>query len=291
MLTAVVLRLVQVALGAAPFVVLGLLSPCAVLAAVLVLAALDAVGPAAVGAVSAAASLAVVAVGLVLLRRRGLLDGAGLRPRTAVDRLRPLLVYSLITFATIALTHVVQRVDVLLVNGYEGAHDAGLYAVAVQFADLLLVVPAALGLVVFRRGASTPRGAWPDFLRVVRWAAVCGAIAAVALIALAGSLLPFLVGDDYADAADAARILAPGAAVLGVQSVVSHYVASRGRPAAVLVAWTAGAALTILGNLWAIPRYGIEGAAAVSSASYVLVLGLHVVAARRVRDADRRAHG
>ena len=227
----------------------------------------------------------------MLLRRRGLLDGAGLRPRTAVDASAPALVYSLITFATIALTHVVQRVDVLLVNGYEGAHDAGLYAVAVQFADLLLVVPAALGLVVFRRGASTPRGAWPDFLRVVRWAAVCGAIAAVALIALAGSLLPFLVGDDYADAADAARILAPGAAVLGVQSVVSHYVASRGRPAAVLVAWTAGAALTILGNLWAIPRYGIEGAAAVSSASYVLVLALHVVAARRVRDADRRTHG
>ena len=51
----------------------------------------------------------------------------------------------------------VQRVDVLLVNGYEGSHAAGLYAVAVQFADLLLVVPAALGLVVFRRGASAPR--------------------------------------------------------------------------------------------------------------------------------------
>lgn len=290
-LTAVVLRLVQVALGAAPFALLGLLSPCAVLAAVLVLAAVGDVGPAAVGAISAACSFAVVAIALVVLRRRGALDPAGLRPRKALTRLRPLLAYSAITFATLALTHVVQRVDVLLVNGYEGSHAAGLYAVAVQFADLLLVVPAALGLVVFRRGASAPGGAWPDFLRVVRWATVCAAGAAAVLMLLADPVLPLLVGDAYAGAVDATRILAPGAAILGVQSVVSHYVASRGRPAAVLAAWTAGALLTVLGNLWAIPRHGIEGAAAVSSASYVLVLGLHVVAVRRVRDADRERHG
>jgi O-antigen/teichoic acid export membrane protein len=56
----------------------------------------------------------------------------------------------------------------------------------------------------------------------------------------------------------------------------------------VLLAWGAGAVATLAANLYVIPRHGIEGAAAVSTAGYGLVLALHVVAVRQVRDADRR---
>jgi O-antigen/teichoic acid export membrane protein len=71
--------------------------------------------------------------------------------------------------------------------------------------------------------------------------------------------------------------------LLGLQSVISNYVASRGRPRAVLVAWTASAVFGIAADLWAIPQFGIAGAAAVSSLSYLLVLLLHVQALLALR--------
>jgi hypothetical protein len=51
----------------------------------------------------------------------------------------------------------------------------------------------------------------------------------------------------------------------------------------VLVAWTASAVFGVVADLWAIPAYGISGAAVVSSLSYLLVLLLHVQALLALR--------
>jgi O-antigen/teichoic acid export membrane protein len=150
----------------------------------------------------------------------------------------------------------------------------------VQLADLLLVAPGAIGIVVFRRGASGHGDHWDDFVRATRWTLVLALVAGAVTAALAEPLLELIFGDDYGDAATALRLLVPGIVVLAVQSVVSHYVASRGRPRAVMVAWAVAAVAMIVGDLLVIPDHGIEGAAVVSSLGYALCLVLHVPAPR-----------
>jgi O-antigen/teichoic acid export membrane protein len=178
---------------------------------------------------------------------------------------------------------VTQRVDVLLVLGLRGVRDAGLYAVASQFGDLLLIFPAALGYVMFRRGSTSTAEHWTDALRSIRWAAIAGLAAALVLEVIASDVVRLLFGARYQPSVAAVRLLLPGIVVLSVQSVISAYVASRGRPRVVLFAWLAGATFGLVADLIVIPTAGIRGAALVSTLSYCLVLGLHIFALRRLR--------
>lgn len=237
---------------------------------------------------SAAAQLVSASVAFVGLAHRGAFSqrlAGGLTATAHV--LRPYIGYALLTFATLSLTQIVQRFDVLLVNGYRGPHAAGLYAVAVQFTDLLLVIPAALGSVMFRRGARSTPSHWSDMLVVLRWTGLFAAAGSIFVLVAAPWLVSVLFGSAYAGSVAPLRWLLPGTIAFSLQSVLSNYLAGRGRPRIVLLAWLAGAVVGIGADLVVIPAYGIEGAAIVSSVSYLLVTALHVKALIAARPAGR----
>ncbi len=253
-----------------------------VLPAVAVLAGVVAVGGsldvAFVAALAATGSLIGAAVSIAACLGHGAL---GDRPlirgvRDAQSVLRPHLSFALLTFATLVLTQIVQRLDILLVNGFRGPREAGLYAVSAQIGDVLLVVPAALGFVVFRLGASSSVGHWNQTIAAVRATAVTSLLAAAVVGVAAPQLIGRLFGAAFEGSVEPLRWLLPGIVVLGVQSVISNYIASRGRPKSVLIAWLTAAVMGVGLDLFAIPLYGISGAAVVSSISYVVVLGLHL---------------
>jgi O-antigen/teichoic acid export membrane protein len=232
---------------------------------------------------STAAQLAGVVVSLAGLRRHRALGTPPLvSGATARDILRPYLSYAIITFATLSLTQVVQRFDTLLVNGYKGPHAAGLYAVAGQVSDLMLVVPAALGLVMFRRGARSSPQHVSDLLRVLRATAAFALVGAIAVAVLANWLVPLVFGTAYRGSVQPLRFLLPGVVAFSLLSVLSNYIAGRGRPRLVLVAWLAGTVVAIGADLVVIPAFGIVGAAIVSSASYLVVTSIHLKVLRSV---------
>jgi O-antigen/teichoic acid export membrane protein len=209
-----------------------------------------------------------------------------LGPRASLAVLRPYVGFCLAIFSTIALTQIVQRVDVLLVDGYRGARNAGLYAVAVQLSDLLLVVPAALGAVVFRRGARAESGHWEDLQQALRWTVLGTTVAGSLMCLVAGPLVRLVIGVEYAPSVPVLRLLVPGALLLAIQSLVSNYIAARGRVRTVVVAWGTGAVVGVSGDMIVLPPYGIQGAAIMSSASYLVVLTMHVRALRATVRAD-----
>ncbi|MDX6225568.1 MAG: hypothetical protein QOE64_1944 [Frankiales bacterium] len=225
-------------------------------------------------ALSTAGGAAVAFVGLH--RQRLGVARPHLNLRETASTLRPLIRFGLIGFGAATLSLAVHRLDILLVDGFDGARSAGLYAVAVQFGDAFMVVPVALGYLLFRRGASDTEGHWDDALRTLRWTAAVGALVALVLGLAAPKVITAVVGDSYRESAGALRWLLPGVVFLGLQSLVSNYVAARGRPRAVLFAWLAAAIAGLVLDLLLIPPYGIRGAAAASTISYLLVLGLHV---------------
>lgn len=227
------------------------------------------------------------AVSLTALdRHEALGPWLGISIRSAARMLRPYLGYAVITFATLSLTQIVQRVDVLLVSGYRGPRAAGLYSVAVSFNDLLLVVPGALGYVMFRRGARSAPAHFSEALVVLRWTAAFAVVASLFTLVLADRLVRLLFGSAYHGSVEPLRWLLPGAIAFSIQSVLSNYLASRGRPRIVLVAWLTGAVIGIGSDLFVIPAYGIVGAAIVSSVSYIIVTGFHVQALRNIRPAS-----
>src|SRR5207237_8390785 len=71
--------------------------------------------------------------------------------------------------------------------------------------------------------------------------------------------------------------LMPGSFLLGVETVIVQYLNSLGFPRIIAYSWLLVTALNIGVNLWAIPTYGIVGAAIVSIISYSLVFVLVLV--------------
>ncbi|GAC1487757.1 MAG: hypothetical protein NVS1B9_07620 [Solirubrobacteraceae bacterium] len=209
----------------------------------------------------------------------------------AARSVRPYVGFAVMTAATISLTQVVQRLDILLVAGLRSTRDAGIYAVAAQVGDLLLVVPAAIGTVMFRRAARSDAGHRLDLRHALRWTGLSSILAAGLVAALATPFLTHVVGREFSASAAPLRLLLPGVVLLGLQSVVSNYIAARGRVRAVVVAWLTGALLSTAADILVIPAYGVKGAAVVSSLSYAAVLLLHVRALRIVDGRDEGSAG
>jgi O-antigen/teichoic acid export membrane protein len=264
-----------------------IVSASVVLAAVIALYVTGELTVLAVVILSSCGSAIGAAVCLTAIHRRHAL---GDQPRlpgpiAAWGLLRPYLAYALTTFAILSLTQIVQRVDILLVGGFRGPHAAGLYAVATQITELMLVVPAALGLVVFRRGARSVPRHYDDAVRVLMWSGAFGVAAALVAFVIAPWIIPLVYGSAYRGSVAPLRLMLPGTVAFSLQSVLSQYLAGRGRPRVVLIAWLAGAGAGLVADLVVIPASGITGAAIVSSLSYILVTGLHFRALRAVRPA------
>jgi O-antigen/teichoic acid export membrane protein len=236
--------------------------------------------------VSAGAAVLGVAIALGALMRGGAVRApAGAQPVAALATLRPYLRFAVVLFLILSLGQVVQRIDILLVEGFRGARDAGLYAVAAQIGDLAMIVPAAVGTIVFRRGSLSAEGHWHDALRAIALTAVVSVAVATVLGLAAPEVIDRLVGSEYAGSVAPLRLLLPGIVVLGVQTVISNYVVTRGHETAVLRAWLTAAAVGVVADLFVIPAWGIEGAAVVSSMSYLIVMAMHVSALRASRSA------
>jgi O-antigen/teichoic acid export membrane protein len=165
------------------------------------------------------------------------------------------------------------RVDLLIVNHFRGAAEAGVYAVASQVANLLTMLPAVVGTLLFPRVASfqDPRGEFA--IRVTRHVSFVMLVMCAA--AAAGSfLLPLIYGPRFGDATIQLLILLPGILLIGIESVLVQHFTGTGLPRAIPIFWLITLAVNVALNLVLVPVFGARGAASVSTLSYALIFVL-----------------
>jgi O-antigen/teichoic acid export membrane protein len=199
------------------------------------------------------------------------------RMLAAFDRplARDMLRYGLRIYAAGTLGYLVLRIDVLLVNGYSGATATGLYTAAVAIADLLYLLPIAVGFSLFPRVADTKD--WYLTLRVIRVLGPCYLVLCLLSVALAAPAISLVYGNAFSEAAELYYWLAPGAFALGILSVLSQHFSGMGLPWVLVSAWAGGLVINVCLNVVLLPSEGPYAAALSSSVAYVLVLGLHLV--------------
>jgi O-antigen/teichoic acid export membrane protein len=168
------------------------------------------------------------------------------------------------------------RADLLMVKYILGSVQAGYYSVAGSLADYLLLLPGAIGFVLFPKLSAATEGsnarAWA---KKVTLAGAAVFLPVILLTALAAHLIiHILFGDSFQPASWALILLMPGVFFLGVQTIMVQYLNSLGFPLSVVWSWLATFVVNICTNLWAIPRYGIAGASLVSSICYFLMFVL-----------------
>jgi O-antigen/teichoic acid export membrane protein len=181
--------------------------------------------------------------------------------------------YSLPSYVANAAQFLSYRVDVFLVNWFWGATAVGLYVLAVNIAELVWLLPSAAATALFPKVAATQtkyRENAELASRACRFALWLSLSAAI-ILGVSGYLaLPFVYGEAFRESRIPLLLLLPGVVGFSVVTVLAAYIAGMGRPQTNMLVSLVGALITITGDLLLIPRYGIAGAALVSSVSYLL---------------------
>jgi len=193
--------------------------------------------------------------------------------RPGLSLLKEMLVYGGKFYVSIMAGVVIFRADLLFVNHFRGAAEAGVYAVASQVSFLLMLLPGVIAALLFPRVASEqdPRGEFA--VQVTRHASLLMIIMCIA--AAAGSFaLPLVYGARFADASIQLLILLPGIYLVSIESVLVQHFTGTGLPLAIPIFWLLTVALNVGLNFVLVPAWGARGAALSSTVSYALIFAL-----------------
>jgi O-antigen/teichoic acid export membrane protein len=233
------------------------------------------------GAVWAYAAANVVAFAAALV----LVPAAVAAPhvRRALVALRTLVAFGLRAQLSTVLQFFSYRFDLFLLNATAGLGAAGVYSVATLLAESVWYIPSAVGLVLAPRVAAGVEGDDDDVTAAIcRGTTLVSVAGAVVIATLAPLLVLLLFGSAFMPAVVPLWVLLPGVVALGLDKPIASYQLGRGRPQISLYVAMFATPITIAAYVLLIPRYGIVGAAAGSTISYVATTAIEIVYLHRV---------
>lgn len=206
-----------------------------------------------------------------------------IRVQWNASAIKPLTHYGVRIQSLSIATYFNQRIDQIVLSQLVPPQQLGFYAVAVTLSTAVAIFPQAAGIVAFSRGSSqhaTDARATIGvaFRASLLWLLVsCGA-----LYVLAPFLIRFVYGGAFSGSILACRILVPGALMIGLNQVLYNGASALGRPGLSAVAEGVSMAVTAIGLVMLVPRYGYIGAAIVSSLAYTISFLIMLVLAHRL---------
>jgi O-antigen/teichoic acid export membrane protein/O-antigen ligase len=159
------------------------------------------------------------------------------------------------------------RMDVPVIQVLAGTTAVGLYAVALPFAEAMLLLPIAVSLVMFPRvtAGTLSRAATAQISRTVLagTAALAGAVALAAPV-----IVPTVYGTPFRGSVAVIWCMLPGAIVFSAGRTVQTYLAATDRLRPVITASVGGIAAGFVSLIVLTPRFGAAGAGAADSVGY-----------------------
>jgi O-antigen/teichoic acid export membrane protein len=195
--------------------------------------------------------------------------GSPLRLKFDFSLARRMFRYGLKSHVQIIASHFHFKAAMYLVAFYLNPAQVAFYSIASRLAEHILWLPQSLGLALFPRlaGADEDR-AHEMTAMAVRQALLLTAIAALGLALFGELLITLWYGEEYAQAGAPLPYIAGGIVMMAMYVLLSRNFTSRNKQSVNIVA----AYVALVGNLGLnvllIPRYGIEGAAMATAASY-----------------------
>jgi O-antigen/teichoic acid export membrane protein len=224
------------------------------------------------GAVTALTVATVVtAVGAIVWALRQLPQAAP----SPSGQLRRAISFGIKGYGANALQLVNYQLDLFILAAVASAAAVGHYALAVSATTLLFVLPRALSAVLYPRVARLSAGGEEHTRDMVETKSLrhVSLIVGVTTLGMAAALELLLVpvfGADYRPAINLGLILLPGAAAIGVSTVLAATVVGRGKPMYSLYGALITTPITIAMYATMIPRFHATGAALASTLSYLM---------------------
>jgi O-antigen/teichoic acid export membrane protein len=175
-------------------------------------------------------------------------------------------------------------IDRILLVRLAGLAEAGLYALAIKFANGMQVLSRGFQLAFppLAYSIADDDEARRAYSLVFTWFAAVCAFGVAGLWLLSRSLVDVLAADEYAEAHEAIGLLATGVALYALYLALVVILGRTGRTEFNFPATAAGTVANVVLNLVLIPPLGIVGAGLALVGSYVIVLALMFVLTQRL---------
>lgn len=191
------------------------------------------------------------------------------KPAVDFSVLKQSLSYGLKGYPASIFAFLNYRLDMFLIIYFLGDYQLGLYYGAVLFAETLLFLPNAVGFVLFPKTAAQDKeqsvNLTEKITRLIGTAAIPFGLGLTVLFYICihifipkytGSFIPFL-------------ILLPGIVIFSMDMIVSNYFLGEGKQLYNSIGAGLMCILNVILNFILIPKWGINGAAFVSSITYI----------------------
>jgi O-antigen/teichoic acid export membrane protein len=189
------------------------------------------------------------------------------------DDIKTMAAFLIPSYFSILVNFFNYRLTIWQVNYYEGTENLGYFSLALNFAQMMLLVTISINTVLFPyfSAKSEWKDALKDFGFVIKVNGVIMFFASLFLVLFSWFLVPFFYGSAFKPAVNAVQILSVGTFFCSQSQVFGHFLGARNRNwVNTFVYAIALLCVASLGPVL-IPIFGIEGAAIASSASYVLM--------------------
>ena len=216
-----------------------------------------------------------LAAGAVLINAGAFFGRASGRPALLAPAQAALVRFSLASGLLSVLAMAMFRIDLPLVQALAGSRQAGLYAAAVKWSEVVWFIPIATQFVMLQSTASFWREDQTERVtalvsRLVRYTVLATAPLIISVAVFAEPILQTYFGPDFAGAAWALRLLAPGVFCYSIARLIMPALQARGALKPLIAAILAATVTDVALNLWLTPAWGANGAALASSVSYTL---------------------
>ncbi|MDF1672245.1 MAG: polysaccharide biosynthesis C-terminal domain-containing protein [Vicingaceae bacterium] len=202
----------------------------------------------------------------------------------------PFFIYILPVFVSLIINFLNYRFDIWLVSYFKGNEQLGLYVLAVNFAQFILLYSKIIG------GVMMPYLSEDNDVQRVKYFTIysrinfLSVILMVLVLAFIGDyLLVLLYGNEFALSAEPFAILLLGMIFTAMSQLFSIMLFSKGKNNVALIANTVGLVATVILDLVLIPQYGILGAAWATSLSYMalfIVLLINLLVKEKIKVLD-----
>jgi O-antigen/teichoic acid export membrane protein len=181
---------------------------------------------------------------------------------------------------------VMQRSDILMIAPMLGASAVGIYSSAARISVALACIPLAISAIMRPRFATAYyANDLPNVRKLFYFSlaiSTCLAIPiALLLILFPEQITSMIFGAEYKPAATFLLVLVIGQTVNAITGPVAALLMMTGREKIAGVTFGVAALLNIVGNLIAIPRWGIMGAAVSTALALIIRNGLQMLAVLR----------
>ncbi|MBL4668380.1 MAG: polysaccharide biosynthesis C-terminal domain-containing protein [Flavobacteriales bacterium] len=186
--------------------------------------------------------------------------------------IKPFFGYIFPVFISLVINFLNYRFDIWLVSYYNGYIQLGIYVLAVNFAQFILLYSRIIGSVMMPYLSEDNDEQRRKYFTTYSRINFTSVVLIVIFLAIIGEwLLGFLYGKEFASSAGPFNILLIGMVFTAMSQLFSIMLFSKGKNNVALVANSVGLIATILFDVLLIPKYGIIGAAAATSISYFLL--------------------